>query len=108
MEQVGVVVDSFHVWWDPDVLGQIARAAGRICSFQVSDWITPLPLDALLSRGMMGDGHIDFAVLRRAVDAAGYRGDIEVEIFNADVWAADPDEVVATLVRRYVAHVLRD
>ncbi|MDQ3485396.1 MAG: sugar phosphate isomerase/epimerase, partial [Actinomycetota bacterium] len=100
--QVGVVVDSFHVWWDPDVLSQIARAAGRICGFQVGDWITPLPPDALLSRGMMGDGHIDFAALRRAVDAAGYLGDIEVEIFNSDVWAADPDEVVATLARRYV------
>ncbi len=108
VDQVGVVVDSFHVWWDPEVLSQIARAAGRICSFQVSDWITPLPPDALLSRGMMGDGHIDFTALRQAVDAAGYRGDIEVEIFNADVWAADPDQVVATLARRYVAHVLRD
>jgi len=107
-EQVGVVVDSFHVWWDPDVLSQIARAAGRICSFQICDWITPLPADALLARGMMGDGHIDLAGLRQAVDAAGYRGDIEVEIFNADVWAADPDEVVATFIRRYVRHVLGD
>ncbi len=106
MEQVGVVVDSFHVWWDPDVLNQIARAAGRVCSFQVCDWITPLPPDLLMCRGMMGDGHIDFTVLRRAVDATGYRGDIEVEIFNAAVWAADPDAVVATLVRRYVTHVL--
>jgi len=107
-EQVGVVVDTFHVWWDPDVLSQIARAAGRICSFQVGDWITPLPADALLCRGMMGDGHIEFASLRRAVDKAGYHGDIEVEIFNADVWAADPDAVVATLASRYVAHVLHD
>lgn len=107
-EQVGVVIDSFHVWWDPDVLSQIARAVERICSFQVCDWITPLAADALLSRGMMGDGHIDLVGMRQAVDAAGYRGDIEVEIFNADVWAADPDEVVATLARRYVRHVLRD
>jgi len=107
-EQVGVVVDSFHVWWDPEILSQVARAEGRICSFQVGDWITPLPADTLLSRGMIGDGHIDFAMLRRAVDAAGYHGDIEVEIFNADVWAADPDEVVVTLARRYVSHVLGD
>ncbi|MFI7606559.1 sugar phosphate isomerase/epimerase family protein [Micromonospora sp. NPDC049366] len=105
-EQVGVVVDTFHVWWDPDVLPQIARARGRIVSFQVCDWITPLPPDALLSRGMMGDGHIDFRLLRRAVEAAGYSGDIEVEIFNADVWAADPDAVVATLSRRHVSEVL--
>ena len=104
--QVGVVVDTFHVWWDPDVLAQIARAGRRIASFQVCDWITPLPADVLLGRGMMGDGHIDFPPLRRAVDAAGYRGDVEVEIFNADVWAADGDEVLRTVVRRYVECVL--
>ncbi|WBB71182.1 sugar phosphate isomerase/epimerase family protein [Micromonospora sp. WMMD812] len=107
-EHVGVVVDTYHVWWDPDVLGQIQRARGRIASFQVCDWITPLPPDALLSRGMMGDGHIDFRLLRRAVEQAGYTGDIEVEIFNADVWAADPDAVVATMARRHLAHVLGD
>ena len=54
----------------------------------------------------MGDGHIDFRVLRRAVDAAGYTGDIEVEIFNADVWAAPGDEVIATMARRYVTEVV--
>lgn len=105
VEQVGVVVDSFHVWWDPDVLVQIARAGPRLASFQLADWITPLPPDALLSRGMPGDGHIDFRLLRASVDAAGYTGDIEVEIFNADVWASDPDAVVATVARRYVEHV---
>ncbi|PZF79987.1 sugar phosphate isomerase/epimerase family protein [Jiangella anatolica] len=103
---VGVVVDTFHVWWDPDVEAAIARSAGRIASFQVCDWITPFPADALLSRGMMGDGHIDFRRLRRLVEAAGYDGPIEVEIFNADLWAADPDEVVALLRRRYAEHVL--
>ena len=105
-EQVGVVVDAFHVWWDPDLAAQVARAAGRIASFQVSDWITPLPPDALLSRGMPGDGHIDLAALRRAVEAAGYDGDTEVEVFNAEVWAADGDAVLATTTRRYVEHVL--
>lgn len=105
-QDVGVVVDTFHVWWDPDVERQIARAAGRIASFQVCDWITPLPPDALLSRGMMGDGHIDFHRLRRLVDDAGYTGDIEVEIFNAEVWATDPTEVVQTMSRRYLDHVL--
>lgn len=105
-DQVGVVVDTFHVWWDPEVLRQIDRASGRIASFQVCDWITPLPPDALLSRGMMGDGHIDFRLLRRAVEAAGYDGDIEVEIFNADVWSSDPDRVVDVMVDRYLDHVL--
>lgn len=102
VEAVGVVVDAFHVWWEPGVLDQVARAGDRIASYQVCEWITPLPPDALLSRGMMGDGHVDFAALTAAVAAAGYRGDVEVEIFNADVWAADGDAVVATLARRYV------
>ncbi|WP_300009243.1 sugar phosphate isomerase/epimerase family protein [Pseudonocardia sp.] len=105
-DEVGVVVDTFHVWWDPEIMTQIARATGRIASFQVCDWITPLPPDALLSRGIMGDGHIDFRALRRAVEAAGYLGDVEVEIFNADVWDADPDEVVATVTQRYLDVVL--
>ncbi|MFD4206128.1 sugar phosphate isomerase/epimerase family protein [Micromonospora tulbaghiae] len=105
-EQVGVVVDTFHVWWDPDVWRQIARAGTRIASFQVCDFLTPLPADVLLGRGMMGDGHIDFPPLRRAVEAAGYTGDVEVEIFNAEVWATDPDLVVATMIARYVERVL--
>jgi sugar phosphate isomerase/epimerase len=104
--QVGVVVDTFHVWWDPDVMNQIARAGDRIASFQVCDFLVPPPADPLLGRGMMGDGVIDFRPLREAVDAAGYAGDIEVEIFNADVWAADPADVIATMNRRYVQHVL--
>ncbi|MEU7758977.1 sugar phosphate isomerase/epimerase family protein [Micromonospora aurantiaca (nom. illeg.)] len=107
-EQVGVVVDTFHVWWDPDVWRQIGRAGARIASFQVCDFLTPLPADVLLGRGMMGDGHIDFPPLRRAVEAAGYAGDVEVEIFNADVWATDPDLVLATMIARYAERVLTD
>ncbi|MGV9370060.1 sugar phosphate isomerase/epimerase family protein [Micromonospora tulbaghiae] len=107
-EQVGVVVDTFHVWWDPDVWRQIARAGTRIASFQVCDFLTPLPADVLLGRGMMGDGHIDFPPLRRAVEAAGYSGDVEVEIFNAEVWDTDPDRVLATMTARYVDRVLND
>ncbi|GAB3077428.1 sugar phosphate isomerase/epimerase family protein [Micromonospora schwarzwaldensis] len=108
VDQVGVVVDTFHVWWDPDVWRQIARAGARIASFQVCDFLTPLPADVLLGRGMMGDGHIDFPPLRRAVQAAGYTGDTEVEIFNAEVWATDPDRVLATMAERYVELVLAD
>ncbi|MEU7712851.1 sugar phosphate isomerase/epimerase family protein [Micromonospora chalcea] len=107
-EQVGVVVDTFHVWWDPDVWRQIARAGARIASFQICDFLTPLPADVLLGRGMMGDGHIDFPPLRRAVQAAGYTGDVEVEIFNAEVWATDPDQVLTTMIARYVDRVLTD
>ncbi|MFC6575639.1 sugar phosphate isomerase/epimerase family protein [Planomonospora parontospora] len=101
VEQVGVVVDTFHVWWDPQVLEQITRAGERIASYQVCDFLHPLPQDVLLGRGVMGDGVIDFAPLTAAVAAAGYTGDIEVEIFNADVWAADPDEVLARVKARF-------
>lgn len=101
-DEVGVVVDTFHVWWEPGVEAQIARAGPRIASYQVCDWITPLPPDALLARGMVGDGHIDFGALTRAVASAGYTGDVEVEIFNAEVWAAPGHDVVATMARRYV------
>jgi sugar phosphate isomerase/epimerase len=100
--EVGVVVDTFHLWWEPGVHEQIARAGDRIVSYQVCDWITPLPADSLLARGMMGDGHVDFPAFTRAVAAAGYTGDVEVEIFHADVWAAPGDQVVATMARRYV------
>jgi sugar phosphate isomerase/epimerase len=103
---VGVVVDAFHVWWDPRAMAAIASAAGRIASFQVCDWVLPLPADALLARGMMGDGFVDFRPLREAVLAADYRGDTEVEIFNADVWAAPGEAVLATMTRRYLTEVL--
>ncbi|MEV0199229.1 sugar phosphate isomerase/epimerase [Nonomuraea sp. NPDC050691] len=107
VEQVGVVVDTFHVWWDPRLFEHIARAGERIASYQVCDFLHPLPADVLLGRGMMGDGVIDFAPITRAVLEAGYTGDVEVEIFNADVWAADPDEVLATMKARYAEVVLR-
>jgi sugar phosphate isomerase/epimerase len=87
------VVDTFHVWWDPQLLAQIERAAGRIASYQVCDWATPLPADVLLARHYPGDGVIDFAGITAAVEAAGYTGDIEVEIFNQDVWNAPYDQV---------------
>jgi len=104
-ERVGVCVDTFHVWWDPEVFAEIARAGDRIASFQICDYLVPLPADVLLGRGMMGDGVIDFPPLYRAVADAGYAGDIEVEIFNADIWAADPDVVVSTMKERYAAIV---
>jgi sugar phosphate isomerase/epimerase len=99
---VGVVVDTFHLWWEPGVADQLQRAGQRIVSYQICDWITPLPADTLLARGMMGDGHIDFPTFTKSVAAAGYGGDIEVEIFNADLWAAPPASVVDTMVERYL------
>lgn len=98
----GVVVDTFHIWWDPEVLAQIARAGReRITSYQICDWITPLPADNLLARGIPGDGHIDFEPITRAVVNAGYDGDIETEIFHADVWARPYAEVATQVADRY-------
>lgn len=106
--EVAVVVDTFHVWWDPDVAEQIARAGRehRLASYQVCDFNLPIAADALLSRGMMGDGVIDFEMLTRCVTDAGYTGFIEVEIFNQDIWDADAALVIETLKRRYVDLVL--
>jgi sugar phosphate isomerase/epimerase len=103
-EQVGVVVDVYHVWWDPDLYEEIGRAAGRILGFHVNDWIVPTP-DLLLGRGMMGDGVIEIRRIRAAVEVAGYGGPIEVEIFNQALWDTPGDAVLAQMAERYLAHV---
>ncbi|MBW5248862.1 sugar phosphate isomerase/epimerase [Streptomyces sp. P01-B04] len=105
-EQVGVVVDTYHLWWDDQAPAQIARAgaAGRIHSFQLADWITPLPAGVLLGRGQLGEGSVDFRAFRTAVEATGFDGPIEVEIFNEDLWARDGAEVLAEVAARYVEH----
>ncbi|MGW1293650.1 sugar phosphate isomerase/epimerase family protein [Streptomyces sp. NPDC002533] len=105
-EQVGVVVDTYHLWWDDRAPAQIARAGagGRIHSFQLADWITPLPAGVLLGRGQLGDGSVDFRAFRRAVEASGFDGPIEVEIFNEALWARDGAEVLAEVAERYVRH----
>ncbi|MFE5997130.1 sugar phosphate isomerase/epimerase family protein [Streptomyces sp. NPDC056454] len=105
-EQVGVVVDTYHVWWDDRAPAEIARAgaAGRIHSFQLADWITPLPAGVLLGRGQLGDGSVDFRAFRREVEAAGFDGPIEVEIFNEALWARDGADVLAEVAERYGQH----
>lgn len=103
-EEVGVILDTFHIWWAPDVFQQIERAKGRIYGFHVSDWLVPLP-DILLGRGVMGDGVIDNRTLREAVDRAGYTGAIEVEIFNQAIWDTPGDEVLAKVVDRFITLV---
>ena len=102
-DAVGVVVDTYHVWWDARLADEIARASGRIAGYQVCDWMLPLPADALLGRGHMGDGVIDFGPISAAVTAAGYDGFVEVEIFNAAVWAAPADQTAATVRERFAA-----
>ena len=102
-DAVGVVVDTYHVWWDARLADQIARAGRRIVSYQVCDWVLPLPQDTLLGRGHVGDGVIDFAPITAGVTAAGYDGYVEVEIFNAEVWDAPPDRTAATVRERFAA-----
>ncbi|WP_326670112.1 sugar phosphate isomerase/epimerase family protein [Streptomyces sp. NBC_01257] len=105
-ERVGVVVDTYHLWWDDQAPAQIARAgaAGRIHSFQLADWITPLPAGVLLGRGQLGDGSVDFRAFRTAVEATGFDGPIEVEIFNEELWARGGAEVLAEVAARYAEH----
>ncbi|MER5454432.1 sugar phosphate isomerase/epimerase family protein [Micromonospora sp. NPDC002389] len=103
---VGVVVDAYHVWWDDTVYDQIARAGEWIASFQVCDWITPLPEGVLLGRALPGDGCIELRRMREAVDAAGYTGPIEVEVFNAEVWARPGEEVLAASIDGYLREVV--
>jgi sugar phosphate isomerase/epimerase len=102
-DAVGVVVDTYHVWWDAQLDEEIARASGRIAGFQLADWILPLPADPLLGRGHLGDGHIDLAQITSQVLAAGYRGFAEVEIFNQEIWDAPPDDTAAIVRRRFEA-----
>jgi len=102
-DTVGVVVDTYHVWWDARLADEIARASGRIVCYQVCDWTLPLPADTLLGRGHLGDGVIDFGPVTAAVTAAGYHRYVEVEIFNADVWAAPADQTAATVRARFAA-----
>ncbi|PNE42405.1 sugar phosphate isomerase/epimerase family protein [Streptomyces noursei] len=116
-DQVGVVVDTYHLWWDDTIDAQLARAGGpapttgaeavpgRIAAFQLADWITPLPEGVLLGRGQLGDGAVDLRRFRARVDAAGYRGPIEVEIFNPSLWSRDGAEVLTEVIARFTAHV---
>ena len=105
---VGVAVDTFHVWWDPELKAQIERAGreNRIASYQVCDFNMPIAADPLLSRGYMGDGVVDFATIGTWVRDAGYTGDIEVEIFNQGIWDTDGNTVLATVKERYAELVL--
>jgi sugar phosphate isomerase/epimerase len=99
---LGVAVDVYHTWWDPDLYGGIARAGRdhRLIAYHVCDWLVPTK-DMLNDRGMMGDGVVDLRRIRRAVEDAGYAGLIEAEIFSDYWWAQPMDHVLATCVERY-------
>lgn len=105
-QQVGVTVDTYHIWWDDRAPEQIARAGagGRIHTFQLADWTTPLPEGVLNGRGQIGDGAVDMREWKGYVEAAGYTGAIEVELFNEGLWARDGREVLAETAARFAAH----
>ena len=98
---IGCAVDVYHVWWDVELEAQLKRAGkDRIMAFHICDWLVPTR-DLLTDRGMMGDGVIDIPRLRALVEANGFDGLNEVEIFSAlDWWTRDADEVLATMVQR--------
>ena len=102
---VGIVADVYHIWWDPEVFDEIARAAGRLVGFHVSDWLVPVH-NVLMNRGVMGDGVIELRALRADVEQAGYAaGPIEVEIMNEAVWNTPLDTLLPLIKERYLACV---
>jgi len=98
---LGVALDVYHIWWDTEVLAQIERAgADRLLAFHVCDWVVPTT-DILNDRGMMGDGVIDISSLRRAVEAQGFAGYSEIEIFSHKWWETPIDVVLQTCIERH-------
>ncbi|MFD5326661.1 sugar phosphate isomerase/epimerase family protein [Streptomyces sp. NPDC127092] len=103
-DQVGVVVDTYHLWWDDRAPSAVARAgaAGRIHSFQLADWTTPLPAGVLNGRGQLGTGAIDLPAWCALVAEAGYEGPVEVELFNDELWARDGVEVLEETLKAFL------
>ena len=98
---VGIALDAYHVWWDPELPRQIARAGKRILTYHVCDWLVPTR-DLVFDRGMPGDGIIDLRAMRAMVEATGYDGHVDIEIFSTlDWWKRDPDEVLRVCLERH-------
>jgi sugar phosphate isomerase/epimerase len=99
---IGVAVDVYHVWWDPQLKDQIERATEkRLLAFHICDWLVPTS-EMLTDRGMMGDGVIDIPLIRSWMEDAGYRGFHEVEIMSSrNWWLRDPVEVLAICRERH-------
>jgi len=106
LDNVGVAVDVYHLWWDPRLPTEIVRcgAAGNLYAFHVCDWRSPTE-DLLNDRGLMGEGCIDIPGIRAMVEAAGFTGYNEVEIFSNRYWAMDQDEFLEMITAVYLKHV---
>ena len=101
---VGVTVDVYHLWWDPDLEREIVRAGRGILSFHVCDWRTPTR-DILNDRTVMGEGCINIREIRGWVEAAGFNGYNEVEIFSSEYWAMDPGKYLEKIKAAYLSCV---
>ena len=102
--EIGIAADVYHLWWDPDLETQIARAGRRIIGFHVCDWLTPTT-DLLNDRGLMGEGCIDIKGIRRQVESTGFNDWVEVEIFSDRWWSHDPDDFLRNIIQAYQHHV---
>jgi sugar phosphate isomerase/epimerase len=104
-ETLGLMLDVYHIWWDASIAASVAACQGRILGFHINDWLEPVT-DVLTNRGMMGDGVIDIPGIRTLVEAAGYDGLVEVEIFSKDTWWKRPvTETLAVIKERLVTAV---
>jgi sugar phosphate isomerase/epimerase len=103
---VGVAVDVYHLWWDPNLEQEIHRCGknDHLLAFHVSDWKTPTT-DFLNDRGLMGEGCIPLKKIRSWVEAAGFRGFIEVEIFSSEYWKRDQDKFLTDVISAYKNYV---
>ncbi|WP_431282395.1 sugar phosphate isomerase/epimerase family protein [Humitalea sp. 24SJ18S-53] len=98
----GVAVDAYHVWWDPNLARDMARAGSRIAGLHICDWLVPTT-DLVFDRGMPGDGVIDLAGFIALAESAGYGGLVEVELLSRRWWAEDPDHVLRLMKERHAA-----
>jgi len=103
---VGIAADVYHIWWDPDLAAQIQLTGekGRLFAFHVCDWLTPTT-DLLNDRGLMGEGCIDLRGIRGMVEAAGFHGFNEVEIFSNRWWGGDQDTFLGRIQEAYLKAV---
>jgi len=103
-EDVGLALDTYHIWWDPNLPEAIRRAAGRIHVFQVADWVEPLG-HPLLSRGLPGAGVIHLRQIHERIREAGFEGLVEIEIFNEALWSRDGNAAFSDVCRAFIDHV---
>jgi len=103
---LGIAVDVYHVWWDPDLEAEIALAGEQktLFGFHVCDW-RPTPRDLLNDRVLMGAGCIDIKHIRACVERAGFEGLNEIEIFSNEKWATDQEDYLKDIAKAYQQHV---